>query len=210
MTIMNFIRKHLGMEMVFDKEPKFVTKFCKGKGLEIGGAAHQPFSFDALNVDVCTHDNPEDDYYKSQMELAGSVKKVDIIASGDNIPLEDNSVDFVFSSHVLEHFYDPVSALNEWLRLVKPNKYVVMIIPHKERTFDSERECTTIEEFEQRHRDYDKNTRYEDAHHSVWVTETFLEFAKHFNFKVVKVFDVVQPRFENSFGIVIKKTGGKR
>ena len=163
------------------------------------------FDINALNVDYSDHKDPDDKYHKQQMEIAGKLKKVDIIAKGDNIPLKDNSVDFVFSSHVIEHFYEPVSAINEWLRLVKPGKYVVMVVPHKDRTFDLKKPCTTIEEFENRRREYDKNASYEDRHHSVWTTETFLEFAKYYNFNVVYVTDTVAPRLGNSFGIVLKK-----
>lgn len=200
---MNFIRKKLGLNLKY-APPKFVTQYCKGKGIEIGGAAHQDFKLNAINIDVSDHSSENDIYAKEQMKLAGYVKKVDIIAKGDNIPLKDNSVDFVFSSHVIEHFYDPVSTINEWLRIVKPNGYIVMIVPHKERTFDAPKPCTKIEEFKTRHNNYDKNKEYADDHHSIWTTETFLDFAKNFNYNVVYYIDKVY-RLENSFGIVIKK-----
>jgi predicted SAM-dependent methyltransferase len=35
------------------------------------------------------------------------------------------SYDTVYSSHCLEHMIDPVKALNEWWRLVKPGGYMV-------------------------------------------------------------------------------------
>ena len=200
---MNFIRKKLGLKLKY-APPKFVTQYCKGKGIEIGGAAHQDFKINALNIDINDHSSENDIYAKEQMKLAGYVKKVDIIAKGDNIPLKDNSVDFVFSSHVIEHFYDPVSAINEWLRIVKPNGYIVMIIPHKKRTFDAPKPCSKIEEFIIRHNNYDKNKEYPDDHHSIWTTETFLDFAKNFKYNVVYYIDKVY-RLENSFGIVIKK-----
>ncbi len=203
MTIANFIRKKLGLKLVY-RDPEIVAKYCKGSGIEVGGASHRTFYFHAINVDISDHISAEDIYAKAQLQLENSVKKVDIIASGDNIPLADGSVDFVFSSHVLEHFFDPVSALDEWLRLVKNNKYVVCIIPHKERTFDRDRECTPIEEFESRHKIYKKSLEYPDKHYSVWTTETFLKFAEHFNYQVVAVDDEVF-RIENSFAVAIKK-----
>ncbi len=205
MTIENFLRKHFRAFFPPDSVPGFVKKYCKGKGLEIGAAAHHDFKINALNVDYTSHEEPGDVYYEEQMKYAGCVKKVDIIARGDNIPLEDSSVDFVFSSHSLEHFYDPVSAIDEWLRLVKPGKYVVMIIPHKERTFDSNKACTSIAEFEKKHKEYDKNAKYIDMHHSVWTTESFIEFAKHYNYNVIKVFNLVFSCYSNSFGVVIQK-----
>ena len=159
MTVTNYIRKKLGLKLVY-KDPKIISKYCKGFGVEIGGASHQTFKFRAINIDISDHRSVEDCYSIEQMKLGNYIKKVDIIANGDNIPLADNSTDFVFSSHVLEHFYDPVSAINEWLRIVKKNKYVVCIIPHKERMFDRDKPCTTIEEFENRHKNYNKLFRY--------------------------------------------------
>jgi SAM-dependent methyltransferase len=39
------------------------------------------------------------------------------------------SYDTVYSSHCLEHMIDPVKALNEWWRLVKPGGYMVLVVP---------------------------------------------------------------------------------
>ncbi len=203
MTVANFIRKKLGLKLVY-KDPKIIAKYCKGVGIEVGGASHQTFKFRAINVDISDHKSIEDCYTQEQLKLGNSIKKVDIIASGDNIPLADGSVDFVFSSHVLEHFFDPVSALDEWLRLVKNNKYVVCVIPHKDRTFDKDRECTAIEDFESRHKAYNKSVLYPDKHYSVWTTESFIKFAQHFNYEIVAVDDKVY-HLENSFAVAIKK-----
>lgn len=52
------------------------------------------------------------------MKLLGRVAKVDIIAPGDHLPFSNNSQDFVLSSHVLEHFYDPIKTIKEWLRYI--------------------------------------------------------------------------------------------
>jgi ADP-heptose:LPS heptosyltransferase/predicted SAM-dependent methyltransferase len=41
------------------------------------------------------------------------------------------SMDFVFSSHLLEHIQDFKAALKEWWRVIKPNGYLVLYLPHK-------------------------------------------------------------------------------
>nr|WP_300370618.1 methyltransferase domain-containing protein [Brachyspira sp.] len=35
------------------------------------------------------------------------------MSNGDDLPFKDNAVDFVFVSHIFEHFYDPIKALKE-------------------------------------------------------------------------------------------------
>ena len=39
------------------------------------------------------------------------------------------SYDTVHSSHCLEHMFDPKSALKEWWELVKPNGYMIIVVP---------------------------------------------------------------------------------
>ena len=39
------------------------------------------------------------------------------------------SYDTVHSSHCLEHMFDPKSALSEWWELVKPNGYMIVVVP---------------------------------------------------------------------------------
>ena len=81
------------------------------KGIEIGGAAHNPFNLDTINVDV-SNDNPI--YMVEQRAYGNDALPVDVIANGDNLPFDDKSFDFVISSHVLEHFINPIKALIEW------------------------------------------------------------------------------------------------
>ncbi|OYV92745.1 MAG: hypothetical protein B7Z60_10190 [Ferrovum sp. 37-45-19] len=42
------------------------------------------------------------------------------------------SMDFVFSSHVLEHIENTEKTLKEWWRLIKPGGYLVLYLPHKD------------------------------------------------------------------------------
>lgn len=43
----------------------------------------------------------------------------------------DGSMDFVFSSHLLEHIQDFEVALREWWRLLKPGGHLCLYLPHK-------------------------------------------------------------------------------
>jgi len=45
-------------------------------------------------------------------------------------PFEDNSFDFILFSHVLEHLYSPILALNECYRILKPNGILLLWVPN--------------------------------------------------------------------------------
>jgi len=56
-----------------------------------------------------------------------------------------DSYDAVLSSHVLEHIANPLGALGEWRRVVRPGGHIMLIVPHKDATFDHRRPVTTLE-----------------------------------------------------------------
>jgi len=53
--------------------------------------------------------------------------------------------DFVLSSHSIEHTANPLGALKEWVRVLKPGGSLVLVVPHKEGTFDHRRPVTALE-----------------------------------------------------------------
>lgn len=184
------------------KQSQLAHKYLDGlKGIEIGGAAHNPFGLDTINIDYT--DDMETIFKKSEEEFCGAKMPVDIVANGDNLPLEDESVDFVISSHVIEHFFDPIKAINEWLRIIKKGGYIFIICPHKERTFDRDREITRLEELIKRHKD---DIIKEDLHQhwSVWDTRAFLELCEYLKLNVVDYQDV-DDKVGNGFSIIIQK-----
>ena len=46
--------------------------------------------------------------------------------------IEDETFDFVYSSHCLEHMYDVRIALKNWFRVVKRGGYLLLAIPHRD------------------------------------------------------------------------------
>ena len=62
------------------------------------------------------------------------IKRVtDIRASIDCLPMiESGTVDVVISRHSLEHLIDPVKALKEWNRILKPFGRMILVIPDHE------------------------------------------------------------------------------
>ena len=55
------------------------------------------------------------------------------------------SYDFVLSSHALEHTANPIQALSEWVRLLKAHGTLVLLLPHKDVTFDHNRPITPLQ-----------------------------------------------------------------
>lgn len=171
-------------------------------GIEIGGAMFNPFGLNTLNVDYT--DDYNSIFKAEEIKYCDAYMKVDIVASGDDLPFKDNTLDFVLSSHVIEHFYDPIRAMEEWFRVVKPGGFVYIIAPHKERTFDRDRPRTTLEELIERHLN-PIDPAIDDHHHwSVWITADFLEFCNHFKWPVINYQDV-DDKVGNGFTIVIQK-----
>ncbi|KAL3083807.1 hypothetical protein niasHS_008152 [Heterodera schachtii] len=169
-------------------------------GIEIGASVQNPFGLRALNVDYS--DDPNAFYQQHQTEI-----EVHVLAPGDNLPFTNNSVDFVVSAHVLEHFWDPIKTIKEWLRVVKPGGFVYMDVPHKERTMENNLPRTPLTELLERHEGKRKPTNpaeelKPERHKSVWITSDLLELCRHFNWNVVEWRDV-----DDKDGIKRKQNG---
>jgi SAM-dependent methyltransferase len=148
----------------------FVSGYLTGMtGIEIGASSHNRFYLDAINVD--RFGGADTVYKREERRLVLHAVKVDVVAPGDELPFDDDTYDFVFSSHVIEHFPDPIKALFEWVRVAR--RYVVVIAPHRDRTFDIENPLTPVAELVERHRD--GFTSDVDRHWSVWTCESFIE-----------------------------------
>jgi SAM-dependent methyltransferase len=97
-------------------DSRFATRYFAGSGIDVGGG---PDSL-ALYVElfplirnVVIYDAPQGDAQK----LAN---------------VDDDSFDFLFSSHCLEHVRDPVEALGNWIRVIKPGGHLVVSFPDED------------------------------------------------------------------------------
>jgi glycosyltransferase involved in cell wall biosynthesis len=168
------------------------------EGIEIGGSAHNSFGLKTRNVD---YRGGMTIYKEEEIRQCGQVLPVDIVAPGDLLPLADNSVDFVISSHVIEHFPDPIKALKEWRRVVRPGGYIYVIAPHKMRTFDRDRDRTTLAELIERHKT-GIGPDPDAAHCSIWITEDFVELVNWLGWPIVTVQDI-DDKVGNGFAVAI-------
>lgn len=185
------------------RESALAHAFLDGlRGLEIGASAQNPFGLKTLNVDYTDDLNTR--FKQEEIELFGSCVKVDIVASGDDLPFKDKRVDFVISSHVIEHFYDPIKTMKEWWRVVRPGGYIYIIAPHKERTFDKPLARTKLAELIERHEHPNPPEVDHHGHYSVWITADFEELCQYYGWPVIAVQDV-DDKVGNGFTIVIQK-----
>ncbi len=85
----------------------FYDKFCIGDGFDIG------YGGDILSPNCRGWDVEDGD----AQFLNG---------------IDDESFDFVYSGHTLEHMVDAEIALKNWWRVVKPDGYLIIYIPHRD------------------------------------------------------------------------------
>jgi SAM-dependent methyltransferase len=67
--------------------------------------------------------------------------------------------DFCFSSHCLEHIANPLKAIKEWLRIIKNDGYVIIIVPEKSECFDHKRNYSNFSTLVSQ---YEKNVGEDD------------------------------------------------
>jgi SAM-dependent methyltransferase len=112
----------------------FLDAYCRGRGAEIGpgrrrlGARERTVSFDR---------------FRRFARIPAT--DVDVLADAAVLPLQNEVLDYVISSHCLEHVPDPLICLEEWLRVLKPTANLLLILPHLDRTFDRGRPVSTLE-----------------------------------------------------------------
>lgn len=87
----------------------------------------------------------------------------------------DAKYDFVLSSHNLEHIANPLKALQNWKRVLKPHGFLLVSLPDKHRTFDYLRPVTTLDHLLD---DYARDTGEQDMTHveelvTLWDYEKF-------------------------------------
>ena len=70
--------------------------------------------------------------------------------------------DFLLSSHVIEHTANPVQALGEWMRVLGSGGILVVLVPHRDGTFDHRRPVTALEHLFE---DFERRTQEDDLTH---------------------------------------------
>lgn len=198
------------------QEHALAHKYLDGLvGIEIGGAAHNPFGLDTINVDATEPGSPHRIMYdESQIDLCGEALPVDVVALGNHLPFSDNSYDFVISSHVIEHFFDPIGALKEWGRVAR--KYLFIICPQPDALPSDVGKSLTIPEYALLRHDMvvRKNSTLKggvwepkdlgiDQHWSRWTSPLFKQMLNHAGFLDVVEIQDPDDKVGNGFTVVV-------
>lgn len=165
--------------MKFEVVP-YYQDILKGRGVEFGPAAHNPFGVDA--VTVAPKRNFED-YKVMQVEMCGEYAVPDIWGYMEYPPFPDNSMDFVLSSHVIEHTPNPLRAIEEWYRILRPGGVMFMIFPHRNaHPPDRDRIVTPVLAITEAHRWgalCGPDQTEEDQHFYVYTLHTMMQCVAH-------------------------------
>jgi SAM-dependent methyltransferase len=97
-------------------EPNFARRWFVGDGLDIGGKP-DPLSLYVEFFPLMTACRVWDWEDGDAQELAG---------------VEEGSLDFVHSSHCLEHLVDPKVGLAAWFKALKPDGFLVVTVPDED------------------------------------------------------------------------------
>jgi len=152
----------------------------------------------------------------------------------ERIPYPDGYFDFLLNEHVLEHLPDPILGLKEWKRVLRTNGILFISMPHPARTFDRDREITTLDHIKA---DHDNKVKSDEDHHwpewkekvldaglaahyqafskeetlknnlihrHVFLPDTLAELLESLGFEVLEKIDPAKDRFD-TFILVVRK-----
>jgi predicted SAM-dependent methyltransferase len=120
--------------------------FLRGDGIEIG-ALHNPMPMPPLASVKYVDRMPVEGLRAQYPELKGlPLVDPDIIDDGETLArVASESQDFILASHFLEHCQNPVVTLKTFMRVLRPDGILYLVIPDKLYTFDKDRPSTTPE-----------------------------------------------------------------
>lgn len=96
-----------------------------------------------------------------------AIPETDIVDDAGRLAgVADESVDFVIANHVLEHLEDPIGALENLVRVIRPGGVLFLTLPDARHTFDAPRPRTSIEHLRRDHEEGPAASR--SAHYEEW------------------------------------------
>ncbi|MCW2968114.1 MAG: Methyltransferase type 11 [Solirubrobacteraceae bacterium] len=143
--------------------------YLRGDGIEIGAFAwpqRLPPGARARYVDW-TDKAELVRLYDTGFVRERAVPETDVVDDATTLAsFADAALDFVVASHVLEHIEDPIGALENMLRVLRPGGILFLILPDARETFDAARERTTVEHLVRDHAEGPERSRRQ--HYEEW------------------------------------------
>jgi SAM-dependent methyltransferase len=127
---------------------KTIGRTLSGDVLEIG-PGQKPFPVGPVTRVRYADRSVEGGRDKNWPELAGTPHgpqadlDIDLDVHG-LAPIADSSLDGVIGAHVIEHLANPIAALREFERVLRPHGRLVLVVPDRTVTFDSVRQPTPL------------------------------------------------------------------
>jgi SAM-dependent methyltransferase len=97
------------------------------------------------NVNYSSNTIWEGDIKTGQFKIEGNVVGDQFILEATDLsPIETGKYDLLLSSEMIQHIANPLKALAEWKRILKPCGLMLLVIPDKSKTFDHRRSVTSM------------------------------------------------------------------
>jgi len=125
-------------------------ELAKGKGLEIGpGPKPQIVNSQVTSVrylEMLTQEEWARGDVKNKYGTSEADWRQYIIGTASSIPVDDASLDFIFSSHVFEHLANPLGHLVHWRSKLKDGGVVLAVVPDMLSCKDYTARTSTLDE----------------------------------------------------------------
>jgi SAM-dependent methyltransferase len=107
---------------------KLTTPYCKGCGLDIASQGSPVVPW-AWQLDLPP---AEFDHYNAGHAPRGPIQ---LRGRAESLPVETGSLDFVYSSHLMEDFPQEKwpEIMGEWSRVLKSGGYLIILVPERTR-----------------------------------------------------------------------------
>lgn len=133
------------------------------QALEIGGPSDLLGYAGSLPIYSCLRSVDNANYSAQTLWTSDAVKfNRTLICEGTEVPVDDAVYDCVIASHCLEHISNPIKALLEWHRLLRQGGLLLLILPHRDYTFDWRRPVTPLDHLRD---DFKRQTPENDLTH---------------------------------------------
>ena len=116
------------------------------RALEIGGPSDMLGYGGPFNIYSCLNSIDNCNYAAQTIWNSDAINyRRTFICEGTKLAVADAYYDCVTGSHCLEHIANPIKALVEWRRVLRKDGLLLLILPHRDFTFDWRRPVTELE-----------------------------------------------------------------